>query len=65
MKPEPPRRGDFEGLAHGMQLAVTVALGLTVGYGVDRRYHTSPWGVVLGFLGGAALGFYHLARAFR
>ena len=60
--PGPPPH-DRSGLFHGMQFGVYVALGLGAGLWVDRRWSTEPWGVVLGFLGGAVLGFYHLIRS--
>jgi F0F1-type ATP synthase assembly protein I len=61
---KPPRR-DLAGLYAGFQFGLTVAAALAAGYWVDRRFHSSPWGVIVGFLGGAAAGLYHLARAYR
>jgi len=60
-----PSSNDRSGLFHGMQFGVSVALGLGAGLWIDRRWSTEPWGVVLGFLGGAAMGFYHLIRSDR
>jgi F0F1-type ATP synthase assembly protein I len=53
----------LNGLFHGLNFGITIALGLGAGIWADRRWCTSPWGVVLGFLGGAAIGFYHLVRS--
>lgn len=61
----PPPKPPMAGLAHGLQFAVTVFLGLAAGYWLDGRYGWSPVGTLLGFFGGAALGMYQLARAFR
>jgi F0F1-type ATP synthase assembly protein I len=52
------------GLAYG---AVTVLIGgillfLAVGWGVDRYFNTSPWGIVIGIILGAVVGFYQFIR---
>lgn len=52
------------GLAYG---AVTILIGsilifLAVGWGVDRYFQTSPWGIVVGIILGAIIGFYQFIR---
>ena len=45
----------------GFELAVPLLLGVFGGYGLDRRFETTPWLMLAGaFLGGAAgmLSFY-------
>ena len=65
MAPERPSRTELNGLFHGLQFGLTIALGLGLGIWADRRWATSPWGVIAGFLGGAGVGFYHLARSYK
>ena len=52
------------GLAYG---AVTALIGailliLAVGWMVDRVAGTSPWGIVVGIILGAVIGFYQFIR---
>lgn len=62
--PETPKRNqtyskDAWSLASGgVQLAVTVLLGVFVGYRLDRRWGTSPWLLVSGAGIGLFLGLY-------
>jgi ATP synthase protein I len=46
----------------GTTLAVTVLLGLGVGYWVDRRLETGPWFLFAGGLLGMALAFYQFFK---
>ena len=52
------------GLAYG---AVTLLIGailifLAIGWGVDKFLNTSPWGIVVGIILGAIIGFYQFIR---
>ncbi|HRH42798.1 MAG TPA: AtpZ/AtpI family protein [Pyrinomonadaceae bacterium] len=52
------------GLAYG---AVTTLIGaillfLAIGWGVDKYFQTSPWGIVIGIILGSVLGFYQFIR---
>ena len=43
------------GLRVGVELVAAVAVGLAIGWGLDRWLHTQPWMlIVFVFLGGAA-----------
>jgi F0F1-type ATP synthase assembly protein I len=44
--------------AGGTQLAVTVLLGVFIGYKLDQRWGTSPWVLVAGAALGVSLGLY-------
>jgi F0F1-type ATP synthase assembly protein I len=46
----------------GTTLAVTVLLGLGVGYVVDRRLGTEPWLLLVGGALGMVLAFYQFYR---
>jgi F0F1-type ATP synthase assembly protein I len=46
----------------GLQLAVTVLVGLGLGYLADRAFHTSPWFLLVGLLLGVLLGGYSVVR---
>jgi F0F1-type ATP synthase assembly protein I len=46
----------------GLEIGAAVGLGVAIGYWVDNRWHTSPWGVLIGALLGLASGMYLLIR---
>jgi ATP synthase protein I len=46
----------------GLQLAVTVLVGLGFGYLADRAFHTSPWFLLAGLLVGVLGGGYSVVR---
>ena len=46
----------------GMEFAVTVVLGLAVGYYLDRWLGTKPWLLMVGVVLGGVLGFYGFLR---
>jgi F0F1-type ATP synthase assembly protein I len=49
-------------LGIGLEIAVGVALGYFIGAWVDRRWNSSPWGVLAGTMIGLAGGLYLLIR---
>ena len=55
-----PNWGRFMGL--GLEIAVGVGLGLAVGLWLDRRYNSSPWGMLIGSMVGLAAGMYLLIK---
>jgi F0F1-type ATP synthase assembly protein I len=46
----------------GLELAGAVAGFALVGYWIDRRYETQPWGLVIGLVLGMTGGLYNLVR---
>lgn len=68
-QPEPHPESQAEanrksGLAYG---AVTVLISailffLAIGWGIDKFLNTSPWGIVIGIILGAIVGFYQFIR---
>ena len=46
----------------GLQLALTVLVGLGLGYLADRAFHTSPWFLLVGLLLGVLGGGYSVVR---
>ena len=46
----------------GLELAGAVAGFALVGYWIDRRYETEPWGLVIGLALGMIGGLYNLVR---
>jgi len=49
----------------GTTFAITVVLGVFVGYWVDGRYPTDPWGTLIGAVLGVVAGFYNLIKEFK
>jgi F0F1-type ATP synthase assembly protein I len=46
----------------GMEVAVGVGLGVLVGYWIDKRLNSSPWGMLIGAALGFAAGIYLLFK---
>ena len=46
----------------GLQLAISVVVGMYLGGLADQKWGTSPWLTVAGLILGSAAGFYHLIR---
>lgn len=46
----------------GLEVGVAVGLGVAVGFWVDGRWQTGPWGVLIGALIGLTTGLYLLIR---
>jgi F0F1-type ATP synthase assembly protein I len=46
----------------GLELAASVAGLVALGWWVDRRFGTEPWGVLAGALVGMTAGMYNLVR---
>lgn len=52
--------GPYLGL--GMQIALSMALFVVIGYAIDQWLGILPWGTIAGALIGMASVFYHLVR---
>jgi F0F1-type ATP synthase assembly protein I len=48
--------------ASGLEIAAGVGLGALVGYWIDGKFHSSPWGMVAGSCLGFAAGIYLLFK---
>lgn len=63
-----PSRNERSGLAValsvGWELAVCTGLSFWLGYRLDGRFQTSPWGVLVLTLTGICVGLYRLIRTF-
>jgi ATP synthase protein I len=46
----------------GFHMVISTAVGLAMGYGLDRLLHTSPWFTIIFFILGVAAGFRELIR---
>jgi hypothetical protein len=46
----------------GVELAASVAVCVALGWWVDHRFATAPWGVLAGALIGLSAGMYNLVR---
>jgi len=49
----------------GVSFAAIILAGVFLGLWVDRHRGTDPWGVVVGAILGAVLGFYNLVKEFQ
>ena len=65
---EPSKEGRDSALAValsvGWELASFSVLGVGLGYWLDGRYKSSPWGTLVGALFGIVIGLYRLIRTF-
>jgi ATP synthase protein I len=59
-KPDDSNWGKFASI--GLEAAVGVGLGLAVGYWIDKRFKTDPWGTLIGAALGFAAGMYLLFK---
>ena len=46
----------------GLQLAATLLSGIFLGYFLDRKYGSLPWGTLGGSALGLGIGFYQLVK---
>ena len=61
-------KGAFVGLSAasvGLELGLSVAIGLLGGYFLDQHFGTAPWLMLLGLAFGLAAGFRGVLRAVR
>jgi F0F1-type ATP synthase assembly protein I len=49
----------------GIEMAVATAIGWGVGYWIDGKLDSSPWGMLIGLLFGVGAGFNGLIRTAR
>ena len=67
-EPEPTKEKENNALAValsvGWELASFTLLGVGLGYWLDKRFNSSPWGTLVGALFGIVLGLYRLIRTF-
>jgi len=56
---------DQEGLFLGLQFGLTILMGLAVGVWLDHRFKWEPVGTLVGFFGGALVGFYNLIKKMK
>jgi ATP synthase protein I len=49
----------------GFSVALSIVIGLVIGVYVDRRFDTSPWGLLVFLILGIAAGFRNIGHAIR
>lgn len=59
---EERRRAWQLAMSVGWELASSTILGVFAGWAVDKKFRTSPWGVLVGAFAGISLGLYSLIR---
>jgi ATP synthase protein I len=50
------------GVRAGAELVTCLIAGAGIGYGIDRYFHTQPFGLIVFLLTGIGLGFYEVYR---
>lgn len=61
---EDPKNSLALALSVGWELASFTLLGVGLGYWLDKRFKSSPWGTLVGALFGIVIGLYRLIRTF-
>ncbi len=63
------RRGRFREASEWTQVALmfpsSIAVGVAIGYGLDRWWGTAPWMTLIMTLFGILSGFYHFYRSYQ
>ncbi len=59
---EPPRQGYGMAMRLGADFVAGVVVGAALGWGIDRLFGTSPWGLMIFLLLGFAAGILSLLR---
>ncbi|HWR93306.1 MAG TPA: AtpZ/AtpI family protein [Desulfobacterales bacterium] len=49
----------------GFSVALSIVIGLVAGVYADRRFDSSPWGLLIGLVLGIAAGFRNIGHAIR
>lgn len=60
---EAQRRSWAVAMSVGWELTSFVLVGVAIGYWIDKKFLTSPWGTLAGTLFGIGYGLYRLVRA--
>ena len=59
----------YKGLSYatriGVELVAGTLVGAGIGYFIDWKFKTTPWGIVIGVLVGSAAGFLNIYRFAR
>ncbi len=54
--------GYLRGLSLGMELAIPVLLFAFFGIWIDKRFHVTPVGLIVGVILGAIIGFWNIYK---
>jgi F0F1-type ATP synthase assembly protein I len=61
-----PKQDDFnlgKFASLGLELGAGTGLGAVIGLWVDRKFHSDPWGLLIGIILGFSSGMYLLIKA--
>lgn len=61
----PPQSASGLAFRIGGEFGAGVIVGGLLGYGIDYFLHTTPWGLLIGLLLGAAAGVWNMVRTAR
>lgn len=56
---------DAAGISIGIEIVVSVLIGLGGGYWLDKKFGTAPWLMILGIVLGFAAGIRSMLRTYR
>jgi len=69
MNDEPPKQPKFRKVAElsslGLMLPSSIAVGLFIGYQLDKLFNSQPWMLIIFLLLGVASGFISLFRGLK
>jgi len=58
-------RGYSDYVSIGLMFPSAIIVGSLIGYFIDKKFHTSPWGLIIGFIFGVIAGFINLFRDYQ
>jgi ATP synthase protein I len=58
-------RGYSEYIYMGLMFPSCIGVGAVAGYWIDKKFHTGPWGFLIGFFFGVIAGFVNLFRDYQ
>jgi ATP synthase protein I len=58
-------KGVLWGATMGLELATAVFVGAAIGYFIDTKLKSAPWGIIIGVVIGAMAGFWNIYKVVK
>ena len=58
-------KGVWWGATMGLELAAAVFVGAAIGYFIDDKLKSAPWGITIGVVIGAMAGFWNIYKILK